>query len=144
MRCRIPHAVVETAGSAQAALDRVAAADYDVIVTDLVMPGITGIDLIFKIREIDPWTAMILMSGNPNPAGYAARTQAYAFIQKPIDRDYFIASVRRAIRYSRSSKRIKSTRARAQRLDELNDLQRRAAEHVAAIRNYYAGTKTLT
>ncbi len=43
VRLRIPHAVVESAESAGAARDRVATLDPDVIVADLVMPGMTGI-----------------------------------------------------------------------------------------------------
>lgn len=48
VRLRIPHAVVESADSAGAALERVATFDPDVIVTDLVMPGMTGIDSFLK------------------------------------------------------------------------------------------------
>ena len=144
VRLRIPLAVVDTADSARGALECVAAADYDVIVTDLVMPSMTGIDLILKIRELRPWTPIILMSGNPNPQGYAVRTRAYAFIHKPIDREYFIATLRRAIQYSRLSKRIQGTRARVtQRLEELAELQRRAAEYAATVRSHYAGSKSI-
>jgi two-component system, sensor histidine kinase and response regulator len=143
VRLRIPHAVVEFEESAGAALDRVATFDPDVIVTDLVMPGMTGIDLILKMGEIRPWTPMILMSGNPNPQGYAIRTRAYAFIQKPIDREYFIASLLRALRYSRLSKRIQGTTQHVKRhLDTLNELQRRVAEHAAAVRSHYPGEKS--
>jgi DNA-binding NtrC family response regulator len=145
VRLRIPHAGVETAESAQAALERIAAADYDVIVTDLVMPGMTGADLILKIRELRPSTPMVLMSGNPNPRGYALRARAYAFIQKPIDREYFIATLRRAIRYSRLSKRIQSTTQHVkQHLDRLVELQRRAAEHAVTGRGHYAGGPSIT
>jgi two-component system, sensor histidine kinase and response regulator len=145
VRLRIPHASVETADSAGAALECVATADPDVIVTDLVMPGMTGIDLILKIRQVRPWTPMILMSGNPSPQGYALRTRAYAFIHKPIDREFFIASLRRAIRYSRLSKRIQGTTEHVkQHLDQLAELQRRAAEHAATVRSHYAGGPSIT
>ena len=144
VRLRIPLAVVQTADSAGGALECMATADYDVIVTDLVMPGMTGIDLTLKIRELRPLTPIILMSGNPNPQGYAVRIRAYAFIQKPIDREYFIATLRRAIRYSRLSKRIQGRTAHVtQRLEELVELQRRAAEHAATVRSHYASNKSI-
>lgn len=95
------------------------------------------------MREIRPLTPMILMSGNPNPQGYAIRTRAYAFIQKPIDREYFIASLRRAIRYSRLSKRIHGRAEHVKRhLDALSELQRRVVEHAAAVRIHYPGGKS--
>jgi DNA-binding NtrC family response regulator len=144
VRLRIPHAVVHSADSVAAALDCVATVNPDVIVTDLVMPGMTGIDLIVKMRELRPWTPMILMSGNPNPQGYALRTRAYAFIQKPIDREFFIASLRRAIRYARLSKRIKSTTGLVKaHLDRLADLQRHAADHAAAVHCHDTGVTSI-
>lgn len=135
VRLRIPLAVVESADSAGAALECVATADPDVIVTDLVMPGMTGIDLIRKISEVRLWTPIILMSGNPNPQGYAFRTRAYAFIHKPIDREFFIATLRRALRYSRVAKQIQGKTLQVKRyLEDLAELQRRMAEHAAVVR----------
>jgi len=129
VRLRIPGAIVETAMSAAEALTSIAGIDHDVIVTDLVMPGMTGIELIRKMREVRPWTPMILMTGNPNPQGYALRTQAYGFIQKPIDRDYFAATLNRAIRYSRVSKKLHGKTEDVQKhLDKLSEIQRQMAK----------------
>lgn len=132
VRCRMPDAVVETADCAAAALECVAAVNYDVIVTDLVMPGMTGIDLIVKMRELRPWTPMILMSGNPNPEGYTVRSRAYGFIQKPIDRGYFIETLHRAVRYSRLKTKIQSKTESVQRyLEKVRELRSQIAEHGA-------------
>jgi two-component system, sensor histidine kinase and response regulator len=144
MRLRIPGTIVDTAMSAAEALTSIAGIDHDVIVTDLVMPGMTGIDLIRKIREVRPRTPMILMSGNPNPQGYALRTRAYGFIQKPIDRDYLIATLRRAIRYSRLSKRAHGKTEDVQKhLDKLSEIQRRMVEHAEKVQSHYAGRKAM-
>ena len=144
VRLPIPHAIVETAGSAEAALTCIAAADH-VIVTDLVMPGMTGAELIPKIREVRPSTPMILMSGNPNPRGYALHARGYALLQKPIDREFLIATLRRAIRYSRLSKEIKGTVQHVkQHLDQLAELQRDAAQQAATVRGHYAGGTSIT
>ena len=129
VRLRIPGAIVETAVSAAEALTSIVGIDHDVIVTDLVMPGMTGIELIRKMREVRPWTPMILMTGNPNPQGYALRTQSYGFIQKPIDRDYFTATLNRAIRYSRVSKKLHGKTEDVQKhLDKLSEIQRQMAK----------------
>jgi len=126
VRLGIPGTIVDAAMSAAEALASIGGIEHDVIVTDLVMPGMTGIELIRKMREVRPWTPMILMSGNPNPQGYALRTGAYGFIQKPIDRSYFIATLRRAIRYSRLSKKIHGKTEDVQKhLDRLSEIQRK-------------------
>jgi DNA-binding NtrC family response regulator len=128
VRLRLPHAVVETVDSTEAALKRIA-----------------GADLIPKFREVRPSTPMMLMSGNPNPQGYAVRAWAYAFIHTSIDREYFIATLRRAVRYSRLSKRIQGTTEHVkQHLNQLAELQRRMAEHAAIVRGHYAGGTSIT
>ena len=145
IRVRLLHSVVETADSAEAALTCIAATDYDVIVTDLVMPGMTGAELIPKIRDVRPSTPMILMSGNPNPLGYALRAGAYAVLQKPIDREFFIATLRRAIRYSRLSKQINGTVQHAkQHLERLAQLQRNADENGVTTRGHCVGGTLIT
>lgn len=144
VRLRIPGTRVDTAISSAEALAAVAAIDPDVIVTDLVMPGMTGIALIRKMREARPWTPMILMSGNPNPQGYALQTRAYGFIQKPIDREYFIATLRRAIRYSRLSKRIQRKTEHVQKhLDKVSEIQRQMSQHTTKAQSRYAGGKAI-
>ena len=144
MRLRIPGTIVDTAMSAAEALTSIAGIDHDVIVTDLVMPGMTGIDLIRKMREVRPRTPMILMSGNPNPQGYALRTRAYGFIQKPIDRDFLIATLRRAIRYSRLSKKAHGKTEDVQKhLDKLIEVQRRMGEHAVKVQSHYADRKAM-
>lgn len=144
VRLRIPGIIVDTAMSAAEALESIAGIDHDVIVTDLVMPGMTGIDLIRKMREVRPWTPMILMSGNPNPQGYALRTRAYGFIQKPIDRDYFTATLNRAIRYSRLSKKIHGRTEDVQKhLDKLSEIQRQMAKPTVNAQSRSAGGKAM-
>ena len=139
VRLRIPGAMVDTAISSAEALACVAGIDHDVIVTDLVMPDMTGIDLIRKMREVRLRTPMILMSGNPNPRGYAFKTRAYGFIQKPIDRDYFIATLRRAVRYSRLSKRIQGKTGDVQKhLDRLSEVQRQMVLQTTKVQSHYA------
>lgn len=53
---------VSTAGSGDEALERIAGAHYDLILSDVVMPGMDGYDLLLKVKETHPETAMILMT----------------------------------------------------------------------------------
>ncbi|HEY3248657.1 MAG TPA: SpoIIE family protein phosphatase [bacterium] len=99
IRLRIEGVVVDTAESAALALQRLAAADYDAVVTDIKMPGIDGLGLLARIREIRPDVPTLLITGHGEHdlTVQALRGGAYDFIQKPIERDYFIASLQRAI-----------------------------------------------
>jgi two-component system sensor histidine kinase/response regulator len=90
---------VDTADSGPMAFECIHAQDYDAIVSDIKMPGMDGLALLAKVRELRPETPTLLITGHGdhNLAIQALRGGAYDFIQKPIDRDYFIAALGRAI-----------------------------------------------
>src|SRR5207249_8817403 len=91
LRLRMVGVTVDTADSGPAALDRIAARDYDAIVTDIKMPGMDGLELLAEIRTHRPDTPTLMITGHGERAlvVHALRGGAYDFIQKPIDRDYF-------------------------------------------------------
>jgi signal transduction histidine kinase len=96
---RLPGVQVVTSGSAAEALERIQRYDYDVIVSDIKMPGMDGLELLARIKELRPETPALLITGHGEYelTIQALRGGAYDFIQKPIDRDYFIAALHRAI-----------------------------------------------
>ena len=108
LRLRMTGLTVDTADSAAAALDRIGARDYDAIVTDIKMPGMDGLALLDEIRARRPDTPTLMITGHGEHALAigALRGGAYDFIQKPIDRDYFAASLTRAIEMRRRSQRV--------------------------------------
>jgi two-component system sensor histidine kinase/response regulator len=95
---RMPGSRVDTCDSALEALDLIKTHDYDVIVSDIKMPGMDGLVLLARIQELRPATPTLLITGHGdhNLAIEALRGSAYDFIQKPIDRDYFVAALLRA------------------------------------------------
>jgi two-component system sensor histidine kinase/response regulator len=99
IRLRLPEVQVDTADSAFDALDRIRAREYDAIVSDIKMPGMDGLVLLAKVRELRPDIPVLLITGHGDHglALQALRGGAYDFIQKPIDRDYFVAALYRAI-----------------------------------------------
>jgi len=108
VRIRMAGVTVDTADSAAAALDCIAARDYDAIITDIKMPGMDGVALLAEIRRRRPDTPILMITGHGH--GLAIQTLrggAYDFVQKPIDRDYFVASLRRAIQAHALSRRVK-------------------------------------
>jgi signal transduction histidine kinase len=90
---------VDTCDSALEALERIKQNEYDAIVSDIKMPGMDGLALLGKIQEVCPRTPTLLITGHGDHslAIQALRGGAYDFIQKPIERDYFIAALHRAI-----------------------------------------------
>jgi signal transduction histidine kinase len=90
---------VDTSDSAQRALELIQEHDYDVIVSDIKMPGMDGLALLAKIQELRPETPTLLITGHGEQqlAIQALRGGAYDYIQKPIDRDDFVASLQRAL-----------------------------------------------
>ncbi|GHO91328.1 hypothetical protein KSF_013760 [Reticulibacter mediterranei] len=90
---------VDTCDSALDALERIKHHEYDAIVSDIKMPGMDGLALLGKIQELCPRTPTLLITGHGDHslAIQALRGGAYDFIQKPIERDYFIAALHRAI-----------------------------------------------
>lgn len=96
---RIPQARVDTSNSAQGALEQIQKYPYDTIVSDIKMPGMDGLQLLARLRELRPGTPMLLITGHGEHdlAIQALRGGAYDYILKPIDRDYFVAALRRAL-----------------------------------------------
>src|SRR6266568_1875716 len=82
---RIESVQVDTSDSAVEALDLIREHDYDAIVSDIKMPGMDGLALLAKIRELRPDTPTLLITGHGEHdlAVQALRGGAYDFIQKP-------------------------------------------------------------
>lgn len=107
---RLPDVEVDTSDSAPGALDLIRRQEYDAIVSDIKMPGMDGLALLAKIQELRPSTPTLLITGHGdhNLAIQALRGGAYDFIQKPIDRDYFIAALRRAIQTHQLQRQVQA------------------------------------
>ena len=99
LELRIQDVEVDTSDAAAAALELIQEHDYDAIVSDIKMPGMDGLALLGKIQELRPDTPTLLITGHGEHdlAIQALRGGAYDFIQKPIDRDYLVAALQRAI-----------------------------------------------
>src|SRR5918999_1440851 len=108
---------IDTAESAFEALERIREVDYDAVVTDIKMPGKDGLELLTEAKELSPGTPVLLITGHGEHdlAVRALRGGAYDFIQKPIDRNYFIASLERAIQLRALNRRVEEQRQALER-----------------------------
>src|ERR1700676_2015988 len=110
---RLTAVEVDTSDSALKALDLIQEHDYDAIVSDIKMPGMDGLALLAKIQELRPDTPTLLITGHGEHdlAVQALRGGAYDFIQKPIDRDYMVAALNRAIQTRRLRRQLADQQA---------------------------------
>ena len=108
---------IDTSETATDALERINEVDYDAIVTDIKMPGMDGLALLGEIGRVRPGTPTLLITGHGEHdlAVQALRGGAYDFVAKPIDRDYFIASLDRAIRMRRLDREVERQRVALER-----------------------------
>jgi PAS domain S-box-containing protein len=114
---RMEHIQIETSETATDALERIKEVDYDAIVTDIKMPGMDGLALLEEIGSVRPGTPTLLITGHGEHdlAVRALRGGAYDFVAKPIDRDYFIASLDRAIGMRRLDREVERQRLALER-----------------------------
>lgn len=117
---RIRGVLVDTSDSALKALDQIQKHDYDVIVSDIKMPGIDGLELLAKVQELRPETPTLLITGHADQEliTQALRGGAYDFIQKPIDRIYFVAALHRAIQTHQLRRQVLEQQLTLERLVE--------------------------
>ena len=98
--------------NAQRALDLVAEQDFDVVLTDLQMPEMSGLDLCERVLGTRPDMPVVVITGQGSleTAIGAIRVGAYDFITKPVDPKLLFLSVSRAIQHRRLSDEVKRLR----------------------------------
>jgi DNA-binding response OmpR family regulator len=98
---------VNEAASGEEALDVMKKQRYDVVLTDIRMPGLTGVELLRKIKEVAPDAIVILMTGYASlgTAVEALRLGAHDYLIKPSSSQDIRQSVARGIERSRNLKR---------------------------------------
>lgn len=104
---------VETASNGKDAAERVNSVSFDVIVSDISMPGMTGIDLLRAVRAHDLEVPVILMTGEPSleSAIHAVEYGAFRYLAKPV-----------------AAEDLRETVIRAGRLRKLATLKREALD----------------
>ncbi len=95
----------------------------DAVITDLKMPGLGGIELLEKIRQIDMDLPVVLMTafGSVETAVQAIKLGAFDYITKPFEGDELVISIKRAIRQaslSRENAVLKASQKPAQHGNE--------------------------
>ncbi|MEJ7849048.1 MAG: EAL domain-containing protein [Pyrinomonadaceae bacterium] len=86
------------ASSAEEAISYISKQKFDVIISDINLGGMTGVDMIPYVSDIDPQAVVLMISGDRtiDTAIGAMRVGAFDYIKKPFDLDQVLLSVRRA------------------------------------------------
>jgi two-component system response regulator HydG len=106
------------ASDGQAALERLQGGAIDLIVTDLKMPGLTGLELLRAAKAIAPDVDVILLTafGTVEEAVKAMKDGAYDFLTKPFRREQLLKLIDKALE---RRELIEKNKALQQRLDDL-------------------------
>lgn len=93
---------------------------FSLIISDIKMPEMTGIELLQKVKAIDPKMKMIMVTAYPeiDLAVNAMRLGAYDFIIKPADLDLIVMSVKKALESRRLEEEIEAYHNRMEELVE--------------------------
>ena len=96
--------VVAGAANSQAAMDYVAGARnrFDVIITDLAMPGINGMEFLTLAKKTFPDVPVIIITGHTEQCTIdeALRLGAFAYLTKPLDFQEFANTIERALGFT--------------------------------------------
>lgn len=89
---------VETATSGTDALTHVGKSDFSVLLVDVKMPGVGGLELMAEIKRDHPDLPVILFTGHTSVADAERGIQegAFGYLMKPIDIDRLIEKIRNA------------------------------------------------
>lgn len=76
---------IESAYNGLEGLDRVRAKPFDLVITDVRMPGMDGLELLHSIRQLRPDTKVMVMTGESTPAHIiqSIRERAFSYFSKP-------------------------------------------------------------
>jgi len=106
----------EAVGTGEDCLRRLEDTPFDLILLDIWLPGIDGLETLRRIRELSPATHIIIISGHATIATAVSATKlgAYDFIEKPLSLEHTLLTVRNALSH--------------RRLEQANDMLRHELE----------------
>lgn len=99
-------------------------AAFDVVLTDLKMPQMDGVEVLQYIKKLSPSTPVILMTafGTVQTAIAAMREGAFDYLEKPFDNQVCISLIQRALQMTQLERENRALREACQRAYGLNDM----------------------
>jgi len=105
---------VETANDGLQALDMIEERHFDILLLDLMMPNMSGFEVLSQVRDLDPDTVVIVITGYATleHSIEAMKKGAFDFIPKPFTPDQLRAVVTKSLRYTHALQDIANSRSR--------------------------------
>ena len=106
------------------ALDLARDRDFDVILTDIRMPGMDGLELIERLRDLAPESQVLVMTGHPSvdTAVSALRLGAADYVTKPIVLEDLLHKVRRMIEFHAQTRELRWYRRQVAREHDFSNI----------------------
>jgi two-component system nitrogen regulation response regulator NtrX len=100
--------LVESVETGEAGLDAIERRKYDLLLLDIWLPGMDGIDTLSRVRSLDPEIPVVMISGHGSieTAVRAVRMGAQDFVEKPLSLEKTLVVVRNALRQRRLQEEV--------------------------------------
>ena len=110
--------------SAEEALQILKDEEFDVVLTDIEMPGMNGIDLCDQVVSNRPDVPVIVITafGSMETAIRAIRAGAYDFISKPVEMDILALTLERAVKHRNLQEKVKTLSEALERTEKFDEL----------------------
>lgn len=94
---------VEMSSDGEKALEKHASKEFDLILLDLLMPGMDGVEVLKRLKKINPYVVIIIITAyaSVESAITAMKMGAFDYIQKPFKHDELLLTVKRAMKHKR-------------------------------------------
>lgn len=105
---------VSTAENGKEALEYARETNFDIVLTDLQLPDLGGIEIVKQIKEILPETEIIMITGfgSTEKAIEATKAGAFYYIEKPVDFDELLILIEKAIERKQQAAEIRELRGK--------------------------------
>lgn len=133
---------VVSAENVTKALEAIDKEKLDLVITDIIMPHYSGMDLLKKIKEKAPDLPVIIMTGEPSvdTATESVRHKAYDYLQKPVNKNKLFHTVENALEYKKTID--EKHKLEAENNEYRNNLENLVAKRTKALQG--AITSTIT
>ena len=110
--------------TAESAVEEIINGDYDVVLTDLNMPGMNGLELCQRVANGRPDIPVIVLTafGSLDTAVAAIRAGAYDFVTKPVDNDILALTLERALKHHALEEQVKRLNETVQHYQGMSDM----------------------
>jgi signal transduction histidine kinase len=116
---------VETAPNGREGLSKIVKQDYDIVVTDLYMPEVDGLEVLNFIKKSKPYTEVIVITGfaTLDNAIKAMKVGAYDYFTKPVDIDHVRIVLSKCVQQLRAKRENEELKSLNERLREINEMK---------------------